>query len=455
MDKTEADLLITGSWAWVKPGQMLRNTAVAVSGEEIVDIGDIEILSSKYPLARQIGGENRVILPGYISTHTHLFQTFLKGLGQGLPLRTWIQKVTTPAALEMNERDAYLSAAVGLMEAIHSGTTSVMEFSYAFPNLSIFDAILQAYTDLGLRGWLGVSVNDTGEDSGLNPSFIQPLDDCILRLDEIRSKLGHDSNARIKLGITPTSIRGLSKQALNIFSAYASEHQAILSIHLNETSYDDKIAVARFGKRAIPALAELGALTPDFLAVHCVQMTQEDIRLLAEYGVHVSHNPVSNMYLGAGISPVTELRNAGVTVSLGVDGAASNNSQDMLENIKMTVLGQRAAARDVGAFSALDALEMATVEGAKALGMQGQIGELTPGFAADITVVNFNTSKSLPVHNPAATLAFSCGEENIDTMIVAGNVIMEGGVITTVDESALLSEAQDAARKLAYRADIQ
>ncbi len=449
-----ADLLIIGSWAWVGSGQLLKDVAVATAGEHILEIANAQKLRLKYPQAQVIGGENRLLVPGFISTHTHLFQTYLKGVGMELPLYEWIQKVTIPAALQMSERDAYLSAAVGIMEAIRSGTTTVMEYSYAFPDPEIFDAIIQAFADFGIRGWLGVGVNDTGAADGGHKAFIQPLEKCLLRLNALKTKLDHPPGKHIKLAISPSSIRGLSSNALQELRDYAEEHDIVFSLHTNETNRDNEVALKRFGRRTIPTLAEFGVLSPRFLAVHCVQMSEEDIHLIAQHGAHVSHNPVSNMYLGVGIAPVKQMMEGGINISLGVDGAASNNSQDMLENIKVTALAQRAAARHPGAIKATDALKMATCGGAKSLDMEGQLGELTAGSLADITVLNFNTPKSLPVHDPVANLVFSASEENVETVIVAGKIILDDGKFINVNEKALLMEAQQAASRLVHKAAI-
>ncbi len=452
---SKADTIILGDWVWTAPGRLIKNAAVVIGSGIVIEAGSQADLLSKYPGIKQIGGSGRFITPGMISTHTHFFQTFLKGVGQGLTLRPWIKKVTSPASITMNEREAYLSAAIGIMDAIRSGTTAVFEFSYAFPNPAMFNAIVQAYLDIGARGWLGIGVNDTGSEHGLNPALIQPLDQIPPLMDKITASVRKQGRGLVLPALAPSSIRGMSREAIPVISEYCRSKDLIFSMHVNEIAVDNDVAQAKFGMPLIPALAENGALNDHFLAVHCVCMTSEDISTLASYNAGVSHNPVSNMYLGSGVAPITEMGKAGVRLSLGVDGAASNNSQDMLETLKFTVLGQRAALRDPSVIKAEDALRMATAGGAQVLNAGDRLGRLEPGYKADITVFNFNTPKTLPVFDPIATTVFNSGEENVETVIVDGKVILESGKFTAINEEKLLFEAQKAAEALLERAGIE
>ncbi|MCC6147961.1 MAG: amidohydrolase family protein [Anaerolineaceae bacterium] len=451
----QQDLIVLGDWVWAGPGKLMERAGVVVRSGAILEVGTQADLLAKYPQAKRAGGDGRFVIPGMISTHTHYFQTFLKGIGQGLPLRTWIQTVTSPASVTMSEREAYLSAAVGIIDAVRSGTTSIFEFAYAFPNPAIFDAIVQAHLDLGVRGWLGIGVNDTGEDYGLNPALIQPLGEIPNTLDRLTASIRKLGRGLVQPAVAPSSIRGMSKDAIAVIAEYVHSNDLIFSLHVNETPIDNDVAQAKFGKMLIPGLAESGALNDRFLAVHCVRMTPEDIALFAESGVGVSHNPVSNMYLGSGVAPITAMRKAGIPISLGVDGAASNNSQDMIETLKFAVLGQRAALADPSSIQAVDGLIMATVGGAHAMRSANQLGVLEPGYKADLTVLNFNTAKSTPAHDPVGTLVFNSGEENVETVLVDGKPILEAGKLVTIDEEKLLREANAAARNLIQRANIQ
>jgi 5-methylthioadenosine/S-adenosylhomocysteine deaminase len=452
--ETEASLLVSGNWVAIAADKVVPDSTVALAGNKILEVGPTDVLVDKYPAVRQCGGSNRLILPGLINTHTHLFQTFLKGLGQGMLLRPWIRHITTPAALAMNEQDAYLSAMVGLLEAVRSGTTSVFEYSYAFPDPALHNAILQAFQDLGIRGWVGLGLNDAGETFGVNPALIQPLDECAVRIERLHQAIKRRAPDRIKLALTPSSMRGLSREGLLYLSDYSRNHDVILSLHINETDHDNQAALSRFGMGAIPWLANEGILNSRFLAVHCVHMTDEDVRLLAQTGAAVSHNPVSNMYLGVGTAPVTKMLAKGVTVGLGSDGAASNNSQNMIETLKVTALAQRVIQGRPDVITANEAVALATEGGARALGQEQWLGVLKPGYQADLAVYRLDTARTVPVHDPLAAVVFSAGEANVETVIVGGQAIFENQQFTTVDEEKLLSEAQAAARAVVAKAKI-
>ncbi len=202
----------------------------------------------------------------------------------------------------------------------------------------------------------------------------------------------------------------------------------------------------------MPFLEEVGFWGPDVLAVHCVRLEPEDIEILVHHDVKISHNPISNMYLGSGAAPIVELRRAGLTVGLGTDGAASNNSQDMIETCKCAGLVQKMAHRDPSAITAADVLDMATIDGARAIGQGKRLGSLEAGKQADLFIYDPYQPRSVPVLDPVASLVFSAGPEGVVTTVVAGKVLLEKRQITTVDEAALLRECQEAAHALAKRA---
>jgi 5-methylthioadenosine/S-adenosylhomocysteine deaminase len=198
-------------------------------------------------------------------------------------------------------------------------------------------------------------------------------------------------------------------------------------------------------------MEEAGFLKPEVLAIHCVDLDDQDIELLARHDVKVSYNPISNMYLGSGVAPVTKMQKAGITISLGVDGAGSNNSQDMLETLKIAALLQKVDARDASIVDAQQVLDWATRGGARAIGLEKEIGSLEVGKRADLFVVAPNTAKIVPIHDPIATLVYSCGEENVVMTIANGKILMRDRVIQHYDEQEIIQNCQQAALALAER----
>lgn len=448
------DYIIEGDWVFLEPGILKTNAGVVIGSGMVMEIGLQSELMGKYPDVTRIGGADCLILPGFINTHTHLFQTFLKGVGQELSLRPWVQKVTSPASVALDPNDAYLSATIGILDALHSGTTSIFEYAYAFPNDQIFESLLQAFLDVGVRGWLGIGVNDSGVEFGVHPDLILPLDQTLIRLERLSAMIRKNGRGLVEPAIVTSGVRGLSGEGIRIISQFAIDQKLIFSMHVNESPGDNEIAFQKFRKRLLPSLAEHGGLSERFLPVHCVHMDPEDISLLADHGVGVSHNPVSNMYLGSGIAPILKMNQAGIPISLGVDGAASNNGQDMLETLKFAVLGQRVLHKDNNCMHASDAIRSATMEGAKVLHSDNHLGKISPNYSADLTVLRFNSAKSTPVYDPLATAVFNSSPENVDTVIINGKTILQHGKSLQLDEQKIIQDAKSSVRKLLTRAEI-
>lgn len=438
-------------------GEIFPNGAVAVRGREIVAVGPAAEIAGRYRAARTIEAGERCVFPGLVNTHTHLFQTFMKGLGEGIHVHSWIRAITTPGLLQMGERDFYLSAMIGCLETIRGGATTLVEFMYPNPRHDMQDVVLRAMVDSGIRGFLGRGVADIADAEGypryaFSPDLYEPLpeamDDCA-RLLKLCERSGE---GRIAFCLAPPHMRCIRPETFGVMKEFADRHGCPITMHVCETPYDDVVIGERHEKLAVQWLEELGFLGPNLLAAHCVHLVEDGIARFAANGVKVSHNPVSNMILGNGVAPVPRLREQKVVVGLGSDGAASNNTQDLLEAMKAAVLLQRAVKGDPSVLSGRDALRMATIDGAQAVGLGEVIGSLEPGKRADLVLANFYQPKSVGFFDPINTLVFSADPRAIDTVIIDGQVVLENGHFTKIDEEALVHEAQAAAESLARRA---
>jgi 5-methylthioadenosine/S-adenosylhomocysteine deaminase len=451
------DLLIAGGTVITqnKQREIFNGGSIAIRGDSILAVGPASELAGRYTARRTLDATGQFVFPGLINTHTHLFQTFQKGLGEGLTLYEWVRAVTGPSVPLMTKRDAYLAAILGGLEALHSGTTTVFDYQYPLPGMEMYRSVARAFRDLGLRGILALGMTETGEKFGLPDYLHRPVEISLAEWDSLTADVGGEQGyALLTFGLAPAIVFGITRNGLERLRAYATEHGIVLSLHINETADDDRAVLSEYGQRAVPFLEEIGFWGPDVLAVHCVRLLPEDIEILARHDVKISHNPISNMYLGSGAAPIVELRRAGLTVGLGTDGAASNNSQDMIETCKCAGLVQKLAHRDPSAITAADVLDMATIDGARALGQGERLGSLEAGKQADLFIYDPYLPKSVPILDPVASLVFSAGPEGVVTTIVAGKVLFENGQITTVDEVALLRECQEAAHALAKRAGI-
>jgi 5-methylthioadenosine/S-adenosylhomocysteine deaminase len=290
---------------------------------------------------------------------------------------------------------------------------------------------------------------------GVIPALIAPAEEALAHAAALQAEYAGAGDGRIDVGIAIGSIWGMTEGGLWAVRRAADATGMRITMHVNESPFDNQSSVGRFGRRTVPMLAHTGVLGPDFLAVHCVHMDEEDIALFAAHGVSVAYNAVSNMYLGSGIPPITALAAAGLDIGLATDGSGSNNCQDVLETLKFSALLQKVAAQNAGVVRAQTAFDWATRGGAAAIGLVGTVGTLAVGKAADFFLLDPYTAKATPVHDPIATLVYSAGQANVHTVVVGGRVLLAEGVFRHLDEGALLRAAQAAAQRLAQRAGTE
>ena len=403
--------------------------------------------------ARTLDAAGKVVLPGFINTHTHLFQTLLKGPGDDRKLEEWFRNVVGPASSELTEEDCYHAALAGCMEAIRSGTTTVKDFMYAHPRPKLSDAVVTAMLDTGVRGVFVRGYIDHGEEYGVPPALIQPTDEVLADCERVARRY-HGAAGRIHVRFGPCMIWSCSSDGLRATQRLADDLGVELTMHIAETPFSVENSLQRFGVGDLAFLERIGFLDSPTLAVHCVHLTARDLRILKARGVTVSHNPTSNMYLASGVAPVPQMLMAGIAVGLATDGPASNNNQNMIQALKFGALLHKVHTLDPTAITAEQALEMATIGAAKALGISGEVGSLEPGKRADVIVLNLRNVFASPLHHPVSSLVYAAVGSEVETVIIDGRVVMDDGRIQTADEPGALRDAQRAAEQLLERARI-
>ncbi|MCD8369994.1 MAG: amidohydrolase [Clostridiales bacterium] len=437
--------------------RILYDGAMAVAEGRIEEIGKSEVLLAKYAHAEEVVDcEGKVIFPGFINTHNHLFQTLLKGLGDDMALKDWLATMTFPAARFLTQEDCYYGAMIGIMEGIHSGMTTEVDYMYPHAREGLSDGILRAYRDTGIRGVFGRGCMNTGQRFGVVPEIMQTREQVEKDLVRLFEQWHDAENGRIRIWTAPAALWSNSEDMLQMLYEVSNAYQAGITIHVSETPFDRMATEYLHGVAGVDCLEKLGITGRNVLMVHCVYLTDGDIAKAAYYDLKVSHNPVSNMYLASGVAPVPELLEKGVTVGLGVDGAASNNGQDMLELMKTTALLQKVATLNPAAVTAEKVLEMATIDGARCLGMEAEIGSLEKGKKADFVIFNpYLSPKAVPLHNPVSALVYSSTMRNIESVAVDGRFLMRDGVILSMpNEEKILREGQKAAENLCVRGGI-
>lgn len=441
-----------------KNRQVFFNGAIAISRDRIVDIGPSVDLTKKYTSCKNIIDlDGKIIFPGFINTHNHLFQTLLRGLGDDMVLKDWLSTMTFPAASNLTFDDCYYGAKGGIMEGIHSGITTNLDYMYPHPRMGLDYGVIKAMRELGIRGIFGRGCMDTGEKYGVHPGIMQSKNEIEQEVRECFEKYHNIDNGRIKVAVAPAAMWSNSRENLQNLWKIANEYNSIFTVHISETEFDREAAADLHGKPDIDAMIDMGIHGPNVLMVHCVHLTDDDIKKCQEYNLKISHNVCSNMYLSSGVCRIPELLKAGITVSLGADGAASNNANDMVELMKSTALLQKVLTRDPLSISAEKVLEMATIDGAKALGMENEIGSLEIGKKADLVIFDpYKSAKAIPMHNPVSTLVYSSSLHNITDVMVDGRMIMRDGIILTVEnEKEELIKIQKQAENLCQRGNIK
>jgi len=440
-----------------KNREILKNHSIAVKDKKIVDIAENGKLEKKYNgNYKVINGEGKYVFPGLINTHTHLFQTLLKGMGDNMSLEDWFPKMTAPSAVHLKKEDMYAAARLGILETIQSGTTTLLDYMYAHPQPELSDPVIEAFKELKLRGIFGRGTHNTGQQFGNPEGIIQDIDTIENDARRLLDKHHNSEGGRIKVWLAPAAIWTNSKKLLKVLWELTQEYNTGLTAHISETPFDRQASQEIHGNSDIKVLEELGIVGPEVLLVHCVHLTDRDKRMIKHYDMKVSHNPVSNMYLASGVADIPGMIEREIQVSLATDGPASNNSQDMIEVLKSTALLHKVSNMDPTIITAEKVLEMATIDGAKTLGMEDEIGSIEVGKKADLFIYNPKLSaKSIPMNHPVSTLVYSGSDRCVETVLVDGNIIFDQGKLITGDQEKIINQGQKAANGLAKRAGLE
>lgn len=431
--------------------EIIHDGAVAAADGLITDVGPAREVLGRHPAAQVTRCAGRTVIPGLVNTHTHLFQTLLKGLGDDMVLADWFARVTGPSAVELTFGDVLAAARHGCVESIRSGVTTLVDFMYVHPRPYLADAVVQAFTETGMRGVVARGYITTGTDDGVPRPLVERAEDALA--DATRLIRAHNRpGARVRVGLAPCMIWTVDEQTLAATREVARAEQALVTMHVSETGFEIENSLRRFGMRDVAVLARAGLLGPGLLAVHCVRCDAGDIELLAGHGSSVSHNPCSNAYLASGVAAVPQMIRRGITVGLATDGPASNNNQNLIQAMKFAALVHKGSHRDPGVITAEKVLEMATIDGAAAVGMAGETGSLEPGKRADLVVLDLGSPFVTPLHDPVSALVYSALGSEPETVVIDGVTVMSGGTVRTVDEAQVASRAQAAADSLAARA---
>ncbi len=411
--------------------QIIKNGAVLVKGEKIIAIGPLEKLTKEYGnrIKKTLGGQNKVVMPGLINTHTHLAMVLLRGFADDLPLEEWWFENIFPAEAKLTREDIYWGSLLGGLEMIKSGTTCFTDFYF------FVDQIAQAITELGLRANIGIPIMDIKA-----PEFKNP-EEAFVALPKILSRW--KSNKLINFSLAPHMIQTVSLKTYKECKKLAKKHNLLLQTHLTETKQEVKYAINKYKTTPGKLLIKNKILDQPSLAAHCCNLTDQEIRLFAKANASIAHCPISNMKLASGIMPLTKLLTAGINISLGTDSACSNNNLDLFEEMRTASLIHKQNENNPASAKAQTILDMATINGAKALNMEKQIGSIETNKKADLIVLDFNQPHLVPQYNIVSNLVYSAKGSDVETSIINGKIVMENRKIFGVAEEIVLEKVKN------------
>jgi len=408
-----------------KQSLLIKDDLIAEISDEIDDSNADKIIDA----------EGKILLPGLINTHTHLSMTLFRGLADDLSLDSWLNDHIWPMEANLNGDYCYIGALLGAVELIKSGTTTFSDMYF------YMEDVARAVDDAGIRAVLSYGMIDFG--------------DAERREAEIKENMAlYDAcngmaDGRIKVFFGPHSPYTASEELLVKVRELADEHNIGIHIHVSETQKEINDSLDERGIRPFEYLEKIGFLGPDVVAAHCVWLSDEEIEIIKKHGVKVSHNPCSNMKLASGVAPVSKLIDNDICVSIGTDGASSNNNLDLIEELKTASLLQKVSTLDPKVLTSDEAIEMATIKGAEALGLDDEIGSIEVGKKADIILIDTNSANMVPDSSSlSSNVIYSANGSNVDTTICNGKILMENKKLTTLDEDEIYAKAKQAIKEL-------
>jgi 5-methylthioadenosine/S-adenosylhomocysteine deaminase len=401
---------------------------IAIRSSTIVAVGPSGVIQAGYRAPRTIDASGCVVMPGLVNSHTHAAMTLFRGLADDLPLMEWLHQHIFPAEAMLTEEWVYWGTLLACAEMILSGTTTFCDM-YLFEH-----KVAEAARTAGMRAVVGEVLYDFP-----SPHY-GPIENG-LRFTELLIE-AHAGDPLVRIAVEPHALYTCSPDLLTRCNELALQHGVPLIVHLSENEPEVRQVLERHGVRPVEHLARLGILGPHLVADHCVALDERDMELLAVHGVHVVHNPESNMKLASGIAPIPRLLELGVNVALGTDGCASNNDLDLFAEMDTCAKLHKVATLDPTAVPARAVLRMATRNGALALGLGDRTGELAPGKLADVIVVDFDQPHLTPLYRPVSHLVYAARGADVRHSIIHGRLVMENRELLTLDMNEVMERVR-------------
>ena len=428
------------------PAGDLADGAVALEGERVAAVGGWPELRERYPEAEVLGDGRGIVLPGLVNCHGHFSEGLITGMGETMTLFEWITRLIQPIAPHLTREMARVVTAVKAVEMLLTGVTTVSDMFVcsAGKGAPVTPGVVEGLEEVGLRGQVSYGAQDRFDPRTPAEIFGEH--------EALAAAAQSSRRCTFRLGIATVLVQ--SPELFRLSIERARKEGWSVHTHFHEVREEVTASRTAHQKSTIDYAAGEGLLDAPVLAAHCVWVSDEDIRILARLGASVAYNPVSNMILASGVCPVRKLQREGIPVGLGIDGPASNDGQSMLEAMKMAALLQKVHHLDPTAMTAPEVVRMATIEGARALGMEREVGSLEPGKQADVVLLDGNQPSLLNIHDPYQAVVYCLSGREVSDVWVAGERILAAGDVTRVDLEPLFAAAREHSRFLVRKAGL-
>ena len=439
------DLIVTGGTVVTMNGTraVYEDGAIVVKGDTIVAVGSRNELEAKYVASQTVDARGKLLLPGFINGHTHVPMTLFRGLHDDVTLNDWLYKYIFPAeAKNVNEEFVRWGTRLAAAEQIRGGVTTFADMYY------FEDAVAEETKSAGMRGVLGETFIDFPAPDNKSEA------ETIGYTEKFLNKWQGDP--LIHAAVAPHSIYTCSKKTLQDGTVLARKYHAPILIHTAEMKKEWDDSEKQNGMSPVQYLDKIGVLGPDVVSAHCIYVDEADQKTLAQRQVGCVHNPSSNMMLASGVAPVAAMRTAGVAVALGTDGpAGSNNDLDLMEEMDLAAKLAKITKMDPLALNAKAVVEMATIEGARALHMEKEIGSLEAGKKADFIIISLDEPNAVPMYDLYAQLAYALKGSDVETVVIGGRVVMRDRKLLTVKEEEVMAKAREYKKTIAASLGLQ
>ncbi len=436
---------------------IIEDGVILIRDDRIVRVGKPDEIKNDPTAEKEIDAKGMLVVPGLIDTHVHLAQALIRGCADDTALIDWLRSYVWPLQGNFDAQDGKASAELCMLEMIKSGTTTFLE-SLLHSRYG-FDGIAESVQRSGMRGILSKTVMGLpgygSEKSIMHPGMIEDAETCLREVEDYHKRWNGRADGRIKVWYGARSLGACTRELYHQISEEAKRLGTGVTMHLSEVQEDVRYAKKEFGRMPCELMDEVGLVGENVVFAHGVWLTEKEWQILAEKGGSVSHCPSSNMKLASGIAMVPEMLKAGVNVSLGCDGGPSNNCYDMVREMKAASLIQKPRLSDPRVLDAETALEMATINGARALGLRNEIGSIEVGKKADLALVSLESPHMVPTLNPLSHLIYAADGSDVDAVIIDGRIVMEQRIVTTLDEHEVLQRARERGKRLLERSGIK